>query len=176
MMSRETIIKAITLLKTNYQNALKDYSKQEIQMMINSWLEFFKDEPEEDFNKAIRNIINTSQYFPTIAQIKREIAEDKTSHLPTAEDEWEEVLRVIRRYGTYRQELALSELKPYTAYITNHIGYQIICMSTDNTWNRKEFIAEYNQLKEREKELIQLGNTDYKMLTSKDKERLLIGE
>ena len=61
-------------------------------------------------------------------------------------------------YGeAYRQQEALDHMKPYTAYITNHIGYINICMSNDNTWNKKEFIAEYNQLKEQEKELIQIG-------------------
>lgn len=164
-MKKETIIKAITLLKTNYYNALKDYSKEEMQMMINAWYEFFKDTPEQEFNKAIRNIINKYDYFPTIAQVKKEIAIDKTNDIPSAEDEWEEVLKVVHRYGTYRQDKALESLKPYTAYITKHIGYQIICMSTDNTWNRKEFIEEYNQLKDKEKELIQIGNNkELKML------------
>jgi hypothetical protein len=166
MTNKETIIKAITLLKTNYQNSLKDYSKQEVQMMINAWLEFFKETPEQDFNKAIRNIINKYDYFPTISQIKKEIANNQTSDIPKAEDEWEEVLRMIHRYGTYRQQEALDNMKPYTAYIVNHIGYQIICLSTDNTWNRKEFIEEYNQLKEREKELIQIGSEETKLFTN----------
>lgn len=166
MTNKETIIKAITLLKTNYQNVLKEYTKQEMQMLINAWYEFFKETPEQEFNKAIRNIINKYDYFPTISQIKKEIANDKTSNIPSAEDEWEEVLKAIHRYGSYRQDKALESLKPYTAYIVKHIGYQIICMSSDNTWNKKEFIAEYNQLKEREKELIQIGSQDLKLLGS----------
>lgn len=157
MMRQETIIKAITLLKANYQNAFKDYSKEDMQLIIKTWLEFFKDTTEEDFNKAIRNVINKYDYFPTISQIKKEIANDKTRDLPNAEDEWNEVLRLVHKYGTYRQQEALDLMKPYTAYITNHIGYINICMSSDNTWNKKEFIAEYNQLKEQEKELIQIG-------------------
>lgn len=156
-MRQETIIKAITLLKANYQNAFKDYSKEDMQLIIKTWLEFFKDTTEEDFNKAIRNVINKYDYFPTISQIKKEIANNKTRDLPNAEDEWNEVLRLVHKYGTYRQQEALDHMKPYTAYITNHIGYINICMSNDNTWNKKEFIAEYNQLKEQEKELIQIG-------------------
>lgn len=166
MTNKETIIKAITLLKTNYQNALKENTKQEMQMMINAWYEFFKETPEQEFNKAIRNIINKYDYFPTISQVKKEIANNQTSDIPSAEDEWEEVLKVVHRYGTYRQDKAFENLKPYTAYIVNHIGYQIICMSSDNTWNRKEFIAEYNQLKEKEKELIQIGSPNLKLLGS----------
>ena len=158
MMKQETIIKAITLLRANYQNALKDYTKEDIQMLVNVWLEFFKDNTEEEFNRAIMKVINKYDYFPTIAQIKREIAEEKTEEIPNAEDEWNKVLNAVHRYGSYRQQEAMEHLKPYTAYITRHIGYQNICMSEDNTWNRKEFIEEYNSMKEHEKELIQIGS------------------
>lgn len=167
MTSKETIIKAITLLKTNYQNALKDYDKEDLQMMINAWAEFFKDTTEQEFNKAIRNVINKSDYFPTISQIKKEIANEKTQSLASGEEEWEQVLRTIHRYGSYRQQEALEHMKPYTAYIVNLIGYQNICMSSDNTWNRKEFIVEYEQLKDKEQELLMTGNTNnLKMLTN----------
>lgn len=173
MMNQETIIKAITILKANYQNALKDYTKEEMQLMINTWLEFFKDTSINDFELAIKNIINKSDFFPTISQIKKEIANSKVNTLPSAEDEWEEVIRTIHKFGSYRQEEAMEHLKDYTAYILRHIGYQNICMSEDNTWNKKEFIAEYNQMKDKEMELIQIGNKELKMLSN---ERKLIGE
>lgn len=174
MMNQETIIKAITLLKSNYQNALKDYTKEDMQLMINAWLEFFKDTSVNEFELAIKNIINKSDYFPTISQIKKEIANIKTNNIPSAEDEWEEVIRTIHKFGSYRQQEAMEHLKDYTAYIVRHIGYQNICMSEDNTWNKKEFIAEYNQMKDKENELIQIGKLmDLKMLSN---ERKLIGE
>jgi uncharacterized protein CbrC (UPF0167 family) len=173
-MNQQTIIKAITLLKSNYQNALKDYSKEDMQLMINAWLEFFKDTSVNEFELAIKNIINKSDYFPTISQIKKEIANNKTNNLPSAEDEWEEVIRTIHKFGSYRQQEAMEHLKDYTAYIVRHIGYQNICMSENNTWNKKEFIAEYNQMKDKENELIQIGKfMDLKMLSN---ERKLIGE
>ena len=159
MANKQTIIKAITLLKTNYQNSLRDITKEELQMMINTWGEFFKDIPDKELEQAISNIINKNDYFPTISQIKKEIANNRTSDIPSAEDEWEEVLRTIHKFGSYRQVEALEHMKPYTAYITRHIGYQNICMSEDNTWNKKEFIAEYNQMKDRDKELIQIGSS-----------------
>ena len=167
MTSKETIIKAITLLKTNYQNALRDYDKEDLQMLVETWAEFFKDTPESEFKEAIKSIVNKSDFFPTIAQIKKEIANEKVSNIASGEEEWEQVLRTIHRYGSYRQQEALEHMKPYTAYIVNLIGYQNICMSSDNTWNRKEFIAEYEQLKDKEQELLMTGNTNnLKMLTN----------
>lgn len=161
MTSKQTIIKAITLLKTNYQNALKDSSEENLRVLIELWFDAFKDTPEESFTKAIKNIINKQEYFPTVSQIKKEIANNEIRNIPPAEDEWNEVIRVVHRFGTYRQQEALEELKPYTAYITKHVGYQNICMSEDNTWNRKEFIAEYEQMKDKEQELLMTGETNY---------------
>ena len=168
-MTKEEFLEGITLLGLAYD---KEFTKQQIEV----WYSMLGGYTKEQLRDAIKELIKTETYLPTIAHITNQIAKKETNHIPNAEDEWEEVLRMIRRYGTYRQQEALDNLKPYTAYIVSHIGYQIICMSTDNTWNRKEFIAEYNQLKEREKELIQIGSNDYRMLTSKDKERFLIGE
>lgn len=160
MTNEQTIMKAITLLKTNYQGSLKNINEDDLNMLIELWLEFFKNIPEADFNKAIRNIINKYDYFPTVSQIKKEIATDKVKDLPKAEDEWQEVIRIVHKYGTYRQKEAMEHLKPYTAYIVSHIDYQHICMSEDNTWNKKTFLEEYEQMKDKEIENLQLDNSN----------------
>lgn len=157
-MTKEDFLEGITLLGVAYD---KEFTKEQIEV----WYSMLGGYTKEQLRNAIKELIKTETYLPTIAHITKQIAKNQTNKLPSAEDEWEEVLRVVHKYGTYRQEKALESLNPYTAYIVNHIGYQIICMSTDNTWNRKEFIEEYNQLKEREKELIQIGsNQELKML------------
>lgn len=168
-MTKEEFLEGMTLLGIAYD---KEFTKEQIEV----WYSMLCGYTKEQLRDAIKELIKTETYMPTIAHITKQIAKKETLTIPNAEDEWEEVLRMIHRYGSYRQQEALDKMKPYTAYIVNHIGYQIICMSSDNTWNRKEFIAEYNQLKEREKELIQIGNKDCRLITSRDKEKFLIGE
>lgn len=163
-MSKEDFLEGITLLGVAYD---KEFTQEQVEL----WYLMLGNYTKEQLRNAIKELIKTETYLPTIAHITKQIAKNETKQLPNAEDEWEEVIKAVHRYGTYRQDKALESLNPYTAYIVNHIGYQIICMSSDNTWNRKEFIAEYNQLKEREKELIQIGNKEYKMLENK-----IIGE
>lgn len=158
-MTKKEFLEGITLLGVAYD---KEFTKEQIEV----WYSMLGGYSKNQFRNAIKELIKTEKYLPTIADITKQIANNQTSAIPSAEDEWEEVLRVVHKYGTYRQEKALEELKPYTAYITKHIGYQIICLSTDNTWNRKEFIEEYNQLKEREKELIQIGSNETKLFTN----------
>ena len=157
-MNKQTIIKAITLLKTNFTNSLKDYTKADLNTLVELWYEMFKQDDEKTFNEAITNIIKKGDYFPTVSQIKKEMANLQTKDLPNAEDEWQEVLKAVHKFGSYKEQEALDSLKPYTAYITRHIGYRNICMAEEQTWNKKEFIGEYETMKDRDIENLQLGN------------------
>lgn len=158
-MTKEDFLEGITLLGIAYD---KEFTKEQIEV----WYSMLGGYSKEQFRTAIKELIKTEDYLPSIAKITNQIAKEQIKDIPEAEDQWNEVLKVIHKYGTYRQQEALEHLKPYTAYIVNHIGYQIICLSTDNTWNRKEFIEEYNHLKEKEKELIQIGSSKLKLLGS----------
>lgn len=166
MVDEKTIKETLTILKVTYPNALKDIDKQTALLMIQVWTKDFKDTKKDLFLQAINNIRNKNKFFPSIADIKEEIAKIQIKDIPDAEEEWQEVLKSISRYGSYRQEEALNSLKPYTAKIVGYIGYQRICMSTaeEQTWNKKEFIAEYNSLKDKEIIGLQIG----------EKERLMI--
>lgn len=150
-MTKEEFLEGMTLLGVAYN---KEFTQEQVSV----WYSMLGEYSKEEFREAIKELIKTEEYLPSIAKVTNQIAERKTSNLPNAEDEWNEVLNVVHRYGSYRQQEAMEHLKPYTAYITRHIGYQNICMSEDNTWNRKEFIEEYNSMKEHEKELIQIGS------------------
>lgn len=165
MVDKKDIIDAITLLKMTYPNSLRDYGENELKMMIEVWYNDFKDTKKEDFIKAINDIRYTSKFFPSIADIKEKIA--KTSvNLPDAEDEWQDVLRAVRQYGSWDEEGALKSLEPYTRKIVQYIGFNRICMATpeEQTWNKKEFIGEYNSLKDKVVEHTQIGVSESKLL------------
>lgn len=152
-MTREEFIKALKVLTMAYD---REFTQKQTEL----WYSFFVNEEYGLFKVAIKNIVAKNKYFPSIAEIKEEIALLQTKDIPKAEDEWEEVLKAVRRYGSYRREEALESLKPYTAYITRHIGFHNICMAEDQTWNKKEFIGEYNELKDKEIENLQIGNEE----------------
>ena len=166
MTNKKDIVEAITLLKITYPSALKDLSEQELSLMVEVWVKDFEKVPKEIFNKAINNIRNKNKFFPSIADIKEEIAKMQISDIPDAEDEWQEVIKAVHNFGSYREQQALSNLKPYTAKIVGYIGYQRICMSSpeEQQWNKKEFIGEYNNLKNKEIIDLQIGNKEEKLL------------
>ena len=166
MVDKKDIIDTITLLKMTYPNSLKDYGENELKMMIEIWYNDFKNTKTEDFKKAINDIRYTSSFFPSIADIKKKIAESKTSDIPSAEDEWQEVLKAVRGYGSYRETEALESLNPYTRKIVGYIGYYRICTSTpeEQVWNKKNFIDEYNSLKDKFTTELQLDNKEVNLL------------
>lgn len=163
MMNQETIIKAIALLKASYPSALNNISKEDLKTMIKVWYEDFKDVPKQDFLETINTVRYTSKFFPSIAEIKEKLAKRKLEDVPSAEEEWLEVKKAISKYGYYREIEAMKSLNPYTAKIVSYIGFQRICManSEEQTWNRKEFIDEYNALKEKNILDIQTGRLEY---------------
>lgn len=152
-MTKEEFLEGITLLGVAYN---KEFTQEQVEV----WYSMLGGYTKEQLRNAIKELIKTETYLPTIAHITKQIANNQTTDIPSAEDEWEEVIRTIHKFGSYRQQEAMEHLKEYTAYIVRHIGYQNICMSEDNTWNKKEFIAEYNQMKDKEKELIQIDSKE----------------
>lgn len=166
MITKKDIVDTITLLKITYPNSLKEFKDDELKLMIEVWAKDFKDTPKEEFNLAIQHIRNTSKFFPSVSEIKEQIAKLKTANVPTAEDEWQNVLKAVRMYGSYREQEALESLPPYTAKITKYIGYYRICTSTqeEQVWNKKEFISEYNSLVDKDILALQTGNTEKLML------------
>lgn len=160
-MNKEKFVKIMTYMCMAYN---KELTKEQLDV----WYSFLKIYSDEEFNIAVKNLINTKKTFPTIADIREEIARMKTNNIPEAEDEWQEVLNVVRQFGSYREQEALQNLKSYTSKIVRYIGYQRICASTsdEQIWNKKEFVGEYNALKDKVKNDLQLGMNEIKMLES----------
>lgn len=72
-MKRENVIKILTLLKTAYPRYYKDTSKTEAQNTILLYQTMFEDDDLELVLIAIKELINTFQYPPTIADIKNKM-------------------------------------------------------------------------------------------------------
>ena len=90
--------------------------------------------------------------------IKQEMALTSNPVLQlNVDEEWDSVLKAIKKYGSYRQDEAMKSLKPYTANIVRQIGYMRICQSESIQWERKEFIELFNMNKERDTDTLMLA-------------------
>ena len=77
--------------------------------------------------------------------------------MPSWGDAWEEVLRAITQYGSYRPIEAMDSLSPLARKATKRIGFINLCMSENISADRANFRMIYEQLADREKKESQLS-------------------
>ena len=157
-MTKQDFLEGITILGVAYD---KEFTEEQVSV----WYQMLGNYTKQEFKSAIQELITTEDYLPSIAKITKTIAKTKVN-LPDAEDEWQDVLRAVRQFGSWNEEGALNSLEPYTRKIVKYIGFNRICMATpeEQTWNKKEFIGEYNSLKDKVLEHTQLGVSETKLL------------
>lgn len=157
-MNKQDFLEGITILGVAYD---KEFTEEQVSV----WYQMLGNYTKQEFKSAIQELIKTEEHLPSIAKITKTIAKTKVN-LPDAEDEWQDVLRAVRQYGSWNEEGALESLEPYTRKIVKYIGFNRICMATpeEQTWNKKEFIGEYNSLKDKVLEHTQLGVSETKLL------------
>lgn len=165
-MNKEQFIKGLKYLGIAYN---KEFNEEQATV----WYDFFKDTDFEVFRQAVKRIIPKSKYMPSIAELRGEIASITNPVLQLDVDkEWEKVLTVIRRYGTYiTREQFDDAFNSTTKGIIEVIGWRKLCLSENIEFQRKIFYDMFNNLQKRNEDasVMQVG-----MLTSE--ERLMLNE
>lgn len=157
-MNKQDFLEGITILGIAYD---KEFTEEQVSV----WYQMLGNYTKQEFKNAIQDLIKTEEHLPSIAKIIKTISKAKVN-LSDAEDEWQDVIRAVREYGSWDEKGALESLQPYTRKIVEYIGYKRICMATpeEQKWNKKDFIGEYNSLKDKLVENIQLGTSEMKLL------------
>lgn len=98
-MTRQEAIRIMTILKTAYPNFYKDYSKEELNAAIDLWATMFVDEHFKIVTEAVKALICTHKYPPTIADIKEKIATITRPQEMTEMEAWQKVKAAISYYN-----------------------------------------------------------------------------
>lgn len=97
-MTRDDTTRILGILKTSYPNFYKDMSKNEMYNTIDIWSEMFVDDNVDVVKVAVKELIQTLKFPPTIADIKQKMYTlTNQETLPT--DLWEKLLNAIRNSG-----------------------------------------------------------------------------
>jgi len=96
--TRQEALKILTILKTAYPNFYKDYSKEELNAAIDLWATMFAEEHPKIVVEAVKALICTHKYPPTIADVKEKIAMITQPPTMTEMEAWEQVRRAISYY------------------------------------------------------------------------------
>lgn len=153
------------MLKEEFIKGLKylgiAYNKEFDEEQATVWYDFFKDVDFEVFRQAVKRIIPKSKYIPSIAELRSEVAQITNPVLQlNVEEEWDNVIQMIRKYGSYITAEQFNQLKPTTMKVVKTIGWRRLCMSENIEFERRTFYDMFNSYQKRSENssLIQIGS------------------
>lgn len=117
---------------------------------FNIWYSLLKDLEYNVAQAAIQKYMLTNKFPPTIADIREHAASVRKGEKPIWSDGWEEVLRAIRRFGSYRETEALNSMTEITRASVERLGFRNLCMSENIMADRANFRMIFEQLADRE--------------------------
>ena len=154
-MTKQETIQVITLLAGNY-NSISEKTKEQKQMMINTWQECLGDLDYKLVLQAVKKTIIESPYPPTIHDIRKnaiEMVNPDTTR--TAIEAWNEAYGMICN-GIYMTEEQFNEHSPEVKKFFGNVRQVKELAKTDantvNTVTKGQFLKQYEILVERTKE------------------------
>lgn len=95
--------------------------------------------------KALKQVLSTSKFFPTPAEI-REAARYQTDGVGIdALESWNMVIEAVKKYGYMQEQAALASLPPDVANLARQFGWTEICCSTNLETLRAQWRMAWNQ-------------------------------
>lgn len=113
---------------------------------IRIYADMLADIPADEAMLAARRLLATSEWCPTIAAIRRAMADARVCS-PAGELEWQNVIAAIGAFGRYRTPRFDS---PLTAMAVDCVGWLAICNSETIGVERAHFLRAYDAVRQRE--------------------------
>ncbi len=118
------------------------------------WFDMIGDLSFKVAQMALKKVMLTSQYPPTVAEVRKAAAEIMTPQTETldAGKAWGEVTKAIGKWGFYEPEKAFEMMSPLTQQVVKQLSWREICMCEETGVIRGEFMRMFNSLSERQKQ------------------------
>jgi hypothetical protein len=101
----------------------------------------------EQCNAALRVLIQTRQFMPTIAEIRTTVLDLERGPVRSGGDTWGAVLNAMKSKGAYRiPGVDFTFDDTVTATCVQRLGWRELCLSENTVSDRARFIELYDQL------------------------------
>lgn len=142
---------------TIFASALRTYYPKEKlipnEQAMGLWYNQLKDIPYKLAEVVLNKWVATNKWSPSIADIREQATELTSEEVKKDWGEaWNEVIRNIHYYGSYRVEEGMEHLTGITRETVKRMGYMNLCQSENAMADRANFRDIYNTLLEREKQ------------------------
>lgn len=151
-MKQSDVIKLLGMLTTAYPN-MKGMEGSTLNMTVDIWYECLQDIDKDVAIVAIKKNIMESSFPPTIADIRKQVTEIMTmeSERLDGASAWGEVLKAIRRDGSYNEVKALESMSSTTRQVVKYMGWKELCFSENTGVIRGQFLRMYDTVANRER-------------------------
>lgn len=154
-MNKQETTQIITLLAGNY-SSIAEKTKEQKQLMLNTWQECLGDLDYRLVLQAVKKTIITSQYPPTIHEIRKNAVEMiQPSISRTATDAWNEAYKMICS-GLYMTEEEFNQASPEVKKFFSNVRQVKELAQTDiatvNTVVKGQFLKQYEIITDRERQ------------------------
>lgn len=147
-MNKQEILKAVAPLQLAFKGNLDD-------ARMRLYVEMLSDIPPQILEAAVKKLIMTNKFLPSIAEIRETAYGIKGTISGTAapdeSEAWGEVVKAIQSVGYYGKPKFSHEA---ITTAVNNIGWQDICMTTNDGMNtlRAQFRRAYQLAAQRQKD------------------------
>lgn len=178
-MTKEEIIVILKVLKTAYPKFYVDMSKEEMLNTIDLWTEMFAHEDARLVTVAVKNLINTFKWVPTIADIKEEMHKLTEKNKETPIELWNAIKKAIRNssYNSYEEFQMLPELAQKFVGSPNQLREWALSVDYNDSVVKGQFLKQIEILEKREKDnklmLPQVKNMIEQLSSNMDVTKLL---
>lgn len=114
------------------------------------WYSLLQDLDYTIAQAAIQKYMLINEFPPTIADIRKNAVSVQAGDRKTWSEGWEEVMKAIGNFGSYREEEALESMSEITRKAVKKLGFRNICLSENITADRANFRTIYEQMAENE--------------------------
>lgn len=114
------------------------------------WYSLLQDLDYTIAQAAIQKYMLINEFPPTIADIRKNAVSVQAGDKKTWSEGWEEVMKAIENFGSYREEEALESMSEITRKAVKKLGFRNICLSENITADRANFRTIYEQMAENE--------------------------
>lgn len=142
------VVKLLTIIAAMYPKFEVNNFKIEL------WFDMIGDLSFQVAQMAVKKVMLTSEFPPTVAQIRKAAADITSSKdgILDAGKAWGEVQRAISRYGYRQSEKAFESMSPITRKVVKQISWKEICCCEELGVIRGQFMKMFETIKTRTEE------------------------
>ena len=173
-MNRTETMAIMAILKEAYPYYYKDKSKEELNHTVNLWAEMFASDPAKIVAEAVKALICTLKFPPTIADVKEKIALITQPPEMTEMEAWQMVKSAISYYNAAETYERLPPILKRIVGSPNQLREWAI-METEkfDTVVQSNFMRSYKALAAQERERAMLPESTRQMIKGLSERRML---